>query len=583
MLLGIMFFLMIASASNESAIMDELAHIPAGYSYVALMDMRLNPEHPPLIKDLAGIPLLFLDLNFPTDVKAWKDDLNGQWDMGRIFLYEAGNDADQILFWARLPMMLLAILFGWILYAWTQRRFGRTTALMTLFLFAFSPTFIAHSRYVTTDLAASFGFLIGLLTFIDFLEQPTRKHAVIAGIALGIALLLKFSTVLLLPVYGIALLAWIIAHYTPVPDKNILYSLMRFSIPLFGKIILMGIVAATTISLVYQWHVWQYPSERQLADATTLLESFGIRPLANFDLWLIKHDFTRAFGQYILGVLMVVQRAAGGNTTYFVGEVTNGGWWYYFPLLYMLKETAALHILTIVAIIVAGLSALRHMGAGIEWIRAHIAETAMLIFIIVYWIYSIRSTLNIGVRHVLPTFPFVYILVSHQITRWLQSIPPTPGTVSAKFFHVRWRSVFIAFCLSWTAFSVIFAFPYYLSYFNEFAGGSDTAYRIVADSNYDWGQDLKRLRDYAEENNISHIAVDYFGGGSPLYYLGEKFEPWWSSRGAPEGYFAISATFRQGAFGTWVNEQRRPEDQYLWLRDKEPIARAGQSIFIYKF
>ena len=239
MLLGIMFFLMIASASNESAIMDELAHIPAGYSYVALMDMRLNPEHPPLIKDLAGIPLLFLDLNFPTDVKAWKDDLNGQWDMGRIFLYEAGNDADQILFWARLPMMLLAILFGWILYAWTQRRFGRTTALMTLFLFAFSPTFIAHSRYVTTDLAASFGFLIGLLTFIDFLEQPTRKHAVIAGIALGIALLLKFSTVLLLPVYGIALLAWIIAHYTSVPDKNILSSLMRFSIPLFGKIILI--------------------------------------------------------------------------------------------------------------------------------------------------------------------------------------------------------------------------------------------------------------------------------------------------------------------------------------------------------
>ncbi len=623
-LLGIMFVLMASSVRNDSAIMDELAHIPSGYSYVALKDMRLNPEHPPLIKDLAGIPLLFLDLAFPTDVPAWTEYLNGQWDMGRMFLYEAGNDADQILWWSRVPMMLLAILFGWILFSWTRRRFGDETALLALFLFAFSPTFIAHSRYVTTDIAAAFGFLIGLLTFIDFLEQPTRKNIIIAGIALGVAQLLKFSVVLLLPVYGIITLLWIFASHSNHLSPNIsrimrLKHVIRYSMPLIGKMLLIGIIAVVVIVAVYQLHVWNYPPERQLADATALLSSFSKRGLVDMDLWLIQHDATRALGQYMLGVLMVVQRAAGGNTTYFLGEVSNGGWWYYFPLLYLLKETAVLHMLTALA---AGLAAirlrtkrktektvalnpatttvfsilrfvpLRHIS---NWFRTHLAEASMLIFIAVYWWYSITSTLNIGVRHVLPTFPFIYILVSREITRWLHGInKPDPKTLAETFhqlyrMHVGnlWKYFAVAFFMFWSAFSVFSAFPHYLSYFNEFAGGSETAYRLVVDSNYDWGQDLKRLRDFTHAHGIERMAVDYFGGGSPAYYLGDAFEPWWSSRGAPEGYFAISATFRQGAFGIWTNrlpsQQPLPQDRYLWLREKEPVARVGESIFIYKF
>src|SRR3989344_4672661 len=113
LLLALMFALMFFSAWNESATMDELAHIPAGYSYLTQRDYRLNPEHPPLIKDLAAFPLLFLDLNFPTNSKAWAEDINGQWDMGRIFFYESGNNPGSILFWSRLPLMFLALLLGW--------------------------------------------------------------------------------------------------------------------------------------------------------------------------------------------------------------------------------------------------------------------------------------------------------------------------------------------------------------------------------------------------------------------------------------------------------------------------------------
>jgi len=111
-------------------------------------------------------------------------------------------------------------------------------------------------------------------------------------------------------------------------------------------------------------------------------------------------------------------------------------------------------------------------------------------------------------------------------------------------------------------------------------------YKIAVDSNYDWGQDLKRLKDFVEDNDIEKIKIDYFGGGNPAYYFGEKYESWWSSKGAPEpgNWFAISATFLQSSKGKPAKGfVIKPEDSYPWLNNKQPVARAGTSIFIYKF
>src|SRR5271154_5722982 len=87
------FSLMLWTSRTDSAIQDELAHIPAGYGYVHNLDYRLNPEHPPLIKALAMLPVLFLNPIYPTTNAAWTSEVNGQWDMGTAFLYESGNNA----------------------------------------------------------------------------------------------------------------------------------------------------------------------------------------------------------------------------------------------------------------------------------------------------------------------------------------------------------------------------------------------------------------------------------------------------------------------------------------------------------
>ena len=104
------FLTMFAASREESAIMDELAHIPAGYGYVKYLDYRLNPEHPPLVKMLAALPLTLMDLDFPTGRPAWQSEVNGQWAAGAQFLYESGNDADQIVKWARVGPILLTLI-----------------------------------------------------------------------------------------------------------------------------------------------------------------------------------------------------------------------------------------------------------------------------------------------------------------------------------------------------------------------------------------------------------------------------------------------------------------------------------------
>ncbi len=605
-----MTILLFGSSFNDSATMDELAHIPSGYSYVKLKDYRLNPEHPPLIKDLAGLPLLALRLNFPTNVVPWTEYINGQWDMGRIFLYESGNDPDQILFWARLPVMLLALFFGWIIFRYSRRLYGGKVAFLTLLFYTFSPTFIAHSRLVTTDLAAAFGFFLGIIAYISFLENPRWTKVFWGGMALGLALLLKFSTFLLIPLFGFLLLAWVLIN--PFFYRQRIENFSR----LLGKTIVMGLVAFLLIWPIYQLHVWNYPPERQKADSALILTSFNGGPdpewtsckplskrpialrgrcLGELTIWAADKPVLRAGAEWLLGFLMVSQRQAGGNTAFFWGEVSAAGWKHYFPTLYLFKEPLAFHLLTLIAL-GWSLSQLNKQKGQLllrikSWLQNNFIEFSFFSFIVVYWVASIHSPLNIGIRHVLPTFPFLYMIVSHRLVQFIEKHnQPNPTTwwqwlQNLWNYHLRmllkWSVV--ALLLMWLIIDTILISPHYIAYFNEIAGGPGNGYNIAADSNLDWGQDLKRLRDFVDSKGIQKISVDYFGGGNPQYYFGEKFEPWWSARGKAHGWFAISATFRQGAFGkTAPGFVRRPEDSYEWLKNFQPVTTIGHSIFVYR-
>lgn len=572
-LLAVMLVTAFFSMKDDSATMDELAHIPAGYSYLSQKDFRLNPEHPPLVKDLAALPLLFLNLNFPEDHPSWQKEINSQWWFGNEFLFHSGNDADKIIFLARLPMILLLIFLGWFLFFWTKQLAGNKIALMVLTLFSFSPAFLAHGRLVTTDVAATLGLVLATYFWLKFLKEPSKKNIFLTGIVLGVALLLKFSLILLVPFFGIITIiyAWL------KTDHN--HRARNYILKYIGLSLLVGIIAIIFIIWpVYQFHTLNYPSDKQLSDTKFILESNGFPVLKNLCVWAADKPIVHSLTHYILGLLMATQRTVGGNTVYFMGMVSATGWWYYFPVVYFLKVPLAFHILALIALFSLAWFIKKPLWIGTkqrikQWIVSHFTEFSMLVFLAIYWITSMTGNLNIGIRHILPTFPFMYILVSLGIKNWIGSIKKLPLRKMAISF--------ISILLGFYILSSIATYPYYLSYFNEIAGGTKDGYKYVTDSNYDWGQDLKRLKKWTDENNIEKIKTDYFGGGDTIYYLGDKWENLDPLLGPQKGWLAISATFLQGGKGNPTPGFDQSFGYYRWLDDYEPVTRIGTSIFVY--
>ena len=566
-LLIFVFLIAFLSVKNDSLTMDEVAHLPAGYGYLTQKDMRLNPEHPPLIKDLGALPLLFIkNIKFPSEIPAWKSDINGQWNFGRYFLYNTGNPADKMILWGRMPMILILILLGFFIFKWAKELFGNKAGLLALFLFSFSPTLLAHGRLVTTDVGAAAGVTVATYYFLKSLKSPVKKNIIIAGIVFGIAQLLKFSAVLLVPFFGIIGLVWWLKK-----SGTFLQTIRTgFLVFLIGFLLIWP---------VYQFHTWNYPKDRQVSDTEFYLKDtpeFIKKPI----IFASDKPILRPYALYLTGVSMVFQRVAGGNTTYFLGEVSNIGWRSYFPIVYLIKEPLAFHILTLIALLYVAWFILRRFSKGgrIEtiknWLRLHFPEFSMLVFVGIYWAVSIQGNLNIGIRHLLPVFPFTILLVSGAVSNLLKEP------------FLKLKCFLLAFLISWQAVSVISVFPHFLAYFNESVGGPESGYKYVVDSNLDWGQDLKGLKNWVEKNGIDTIYLDYFGGGDPQYYLGTKFSPWWGSRNPKElpkgSYLAVSASFLQGGQGKKIPGLQAPEGYYLWLNEYSPVAKIGYSIFIYK-
>lgn len=370
-------FLMWNAAKVETAIFDETAHIPAGYGYVKYLDYRLNPEHPPLVKALSAIPLLFMNLNFPVGHPAWTDNVNGQWEVGNEFFYGLGNDADQLVTNARIFPIILTLLTIILIYFWSRELLGKWWALVPAFLFGLSPIVLAHGHYVTTDIGATLGVLFATFGFTKFLAKPSLYNILLAGLALGVALLAKFSNNLLIPYFIILAII-----YFAFVNR-------RYFLKYLKGIIGVFLVAFIIIYAVNFLFTLNYPPERQLADAKEVLSNFTPRSLAELDFALIENPVLRPIGQYLFGLLMILQRASGGNTAYFLGELSAEGWWYYFPVVFLLKEPLPSLILILLALGLGIWKVLKpavwRVKSFLNYLGTHFAEFSMLLFVIIYW------------------------------------------------------------------------------------------------------------------------------------------------------------------------------------------------------
>ena len=558
----------IASVWNDSPVVDEIPHIGAGYSYVVQRSYQFNPEHPPLAKDLAGLALLPLNLNqsaFAQKYSAnWPTDVNGQWNFGRAFIFNSGNNAITLIRVAKLPMLLFFIISGWLIFIWTRKLYGSWAGLLALFLFSFTPTIIAHSRLVTTDMAALFGIVLSTYFFVRYLQDQTKQNFWLAAITFGIAELTKFSTFLLIPYFVLVGIIWGYAYHQRI--RSMLLGVWKSIL-----VIVIGFIFI--VGPVYQLHLLNYSGEKQQADAKTILSTYGNRLFADPVIWASDKPVLRPFAQYGLGLLMVFQRNVGGNQTYFLGKLYQVGVKSYFPIVYFIKEPLPFWGLVMFAIIGFLLYARAKERVFHEWLKNHFAEVVMFLWILIYWAFSINANVNIGIRHLIPVYAFTYILLAGQLSLLYEKIK------SKKLYLIG-----VSLMCAWFLTETIMIFPYYLTYFNQVAGGPAGGHRYVVDSNLDWGQDLKRLTSWVNANHIQKISLDYFGWSDQLYYLSSKF--YWVNSGKYTtkdqflsdnpvgGYLAVSATY-------YTESQANPKHPYAWLKDYQPVIVIGNSIFVW--
>jgi len=570
--------LAIGSMWHDSAIRDEMPHIVAGYSYLTKGDYRVNPEHPPLIKELAALPLLFQDVYFPENDPAWKDHVNDQWDLGNKFLYKYGNDADRMLFTGRTMMVLVFLLGGWIIYRFTEKiTKRRELALVSLVLFLFSPNLMAHGRFITTDMGATAFSLFALYAYYLYLEKPDWKKYTSAGIVFGLALLAKFSTFLLIPVFLFIASIYGLGSYR---KGKISVTLKEVGLEIAKAVGIMAI-GALLVGIWYTPHIWNMPAavQHQLINESIKdsdLGHLGFNTLLNR---MTNVAVLRPYSQYLLGFLMVSSHTTGGHTTYFFGQIGTH-WPDYFVFAYLLKEPLAAQVLFFFAILLLFIYAIRNLIERINspkpknfyWLRKNAVIVGYAFLSALVFGMASANKLQLGIRYILPVFPFLYMLTAIMLGEFAKELD------KKKRIGFYWINVgLLTALLIWFVGSNVMTFPSYLPYFNELKGGSKEGWKYMVDSNVDWGQDLIRLKQFMDKNNVPLMKIDYFGGGDLDYYLGNRYEIWGFDKKPASGWFAISASAVQ-----WNTLNPPERGNYHWLTDNyQPVEFVGNSILVY--
>jgi Dolichyl-phosphate-mannose-protein mannosyltransferase len=531
----------VRTALGETQTWDEGIHIWSGYAYLTRGDYSWNTEHPPLVKLVSAIPLLQLGLASPT--AAGRSDGN-QVEAGRQFLYANRRDADTILISARSANILLTLLFLGGLAWWTRRRWGWAAGICAAALCAFDPNLIAHGRYVTTDYPLTAFFFFACMLWVEYLESGGGKRLLLAAAAIAIAMVVKFSALLLAPpLVLLYVLCWI-RRPKEFPVRRAI-----------GAAAVVVAVTAVTVAIVY----WP-ETLRSLRPGVPRLET-----VVNQDNFIgatlawLGQKFNLPAHDFLVGLSRVAEHNTGGHATYLMGLRSNTGFWYYFPVAFAVKSTLAALAATLLVALLA---------AWVVWRRGWRSISPMALGLLlpplIYFGLSMSSGINLGMRHILPIFPFLYVGIA-AITATLR-----PGVWAIAPIAVL-ALVQVAECRS--------IYPDYLAFFNAAAGGPGRGPEYLVDSNLDWGQDVKKLRTWLAQHGTKRVRIDYFGNVIIPYYGIEEvgFPGPMDQAGWDEidDYIAVNATELEGVYS--------PLNTMARVRLRQPIAKVGWSVYVYDF
>ena len=467
------------AASRNSATFDEPAHIYAGHLQWTKGWYTLNP---PLTRYLMAAPLIGMDLKEPPvqQLPIRAHEMRG----GRAFVF--GNDADAILFRARMAIVGLAVVMAAGVFLAVSRMFSPWAGVIALAMLAFDPTLLAHSSLATTDTGQAALMFWAVYAFYAYVRRPTMWRVVSVGLVAGLALAAKSSAVLLFPM--LALLAVIeIAWGERLGIDDVAETRAQRAGRLAMVLALTGLLAVAVLWGSYGFRyipvdggVPLVPAmEAKLATVPSVLQA---RMLATADrLHLLPRPYTYGFAHFLY--------EARAFTSYVLGTTYPHAVWFFFPIATVIKSTLTFLVL---------------LGVGL-WaaLTGRVPQRRELLYVAVpaaiYMAFAIQGGMNIGIRHILPVFVFAAAFIGASSWALIDR-------------DRRWRPV-VAVLLVVQAVSVVRAFPGYVAYGNELFGGPANVHKYLSDSSSDWGQQLKSTKQYLADRGITDCWFAYFAEG----------------------------------------------------------------------
>lgn len=495
--------LVFTAVQNKSPVFDESVHIAGGLSYWLGNDYRINPENGNFPQRWAAIPLIFQDLKFP-DLKQISLPQTDEWTIARDFVFKSGNNTEKILMLSRAMITILSLVTGLAVYLSSRKIFGTGGGLLALALYSLCPEILAHAGFATSDMAVAMAFTLALACIWNVINKITVKTIAFSSLALSVLFVSKFSAFIIIPVYLVLILIRL-RNKEPIEcvlfNRRIINGTQPRQLLAYSAVLLVNLVFILFfiwMSYGFRFSILNAPApgdviamEKIVVSKCKSVGTAGKALLAARKMKILPEA-------YIFGFASVLKGSSARNS-YLNGELSTRGWWYFFLYSFMVKTPLPLFLIFILSLFAVLKNGKPSTG------RLYML-TPFLVFILVYFLFALSSRMNIGNRHLLPVYTSIFIICGAAYSMLRSKLP----------------IVFLtAFLIAWFALESYNIRPNYLAYFSQLAGGPENGYKHLSDSSLDWGQDLKELRKWIDENKQvnENVYLSYFGTADIGYYM----------------------------------------------------------------
>jgi uncharacterized membrane protein len=560
------------SAWKHSPTYPEPAHLAAGVSHWSLGAYGLFSVNPPLVREVAALPVVALDPKTDWARIADPPSTRPEDEVGVEFLVSNGPESLRWTAFARWACIPFSLLGAWTCFAWARRLFGTIAGLTAATMWCFSPYILGHAAIIVPDAHAAALGTAAFYAYWLWLRQPDWSRSVIAGILLGLAELSKFT---LLVFYPLLLILWLIVRQVPCRDGR-----SRRWLTETGMLLALMTLSVAVINVGYSFE-GSFRQLGQLRFQTMVLTGAATRDnipaegANRFDNSWLQHFPVPLPGNYVQGIDLQASDFEKGLRSYLRGRWSDRGWWYYY--VYALAIKMPLGTWALLAIAVAATVFGRR--DGVTWkdeLVVLVPPTAIVLAA------SSQSGFSIHSRYVIPALPFLFIWTS-KVARIVE-----PGTRTGKR---RVLAVTVVLALTWSITSSLWIYPHSISYFNELVSGPKGGPRHLLNSNIDWAQDLLYFKEWLDgHQDVQLNGIDHFGNGSSTL-MGlptAPLPPFDAPRDLPKSLGTPPLPVGEAMFGPkpgWyalsVNRIYGQRRSYRYFLNFSPAARVGYSIHVY--